>query len=171
VVNVIGTVVAAFGTLAAVGYSLWLTRRATKFRGKLWADVAHLLPGTSRFIRIHIVNTGDRVVKVTSVGWRFEPRRSKVLHWQKIDPDREVQQSPLPCVLSSGEDATWYVNTRGNQWFGDQMETLELRPKKVYVWAGFSDGNQHEVTISKGLLEEFQQGFDRSRIKPEQEVE
>jgi hypothetical protein len=166
VLNTIGTVVAAIATAAAVVISLYLATRGSKFRGKLFVNISLIfddnLVTDYRLIQIRLVNKGDRNVKVTGIGWRVKPWPDRSLLHQLISPVYMLTQAPLPSMLLPGEDATWYVDTHDGQWFVSTTRDWIKRPKQVFVFVAFSDGTVFESKVAKGILQLFQEGYDKS---------
>jgi hypothetical protein len=109
-INSFGNWLSAIGTLAAVWASLYLARSITKPKAKV--TVGHriaLQPGQPapypEFVLFSIVNTGERPLRVTQIGWR-------VGAWNKrfaIQQYEERSSSPLPVELSHGQEARWIV--------------------------------------------------------------
>ena len=109
----------ALATIAAVWVSLYLARKA--WRPRATVSVGHrlvLIPGVKappdEIVMFRIVNTGDRPIRVTQIGWRtglFRRRYAVQLY------DR-TQSSQLPIELSHGQEAHWAVplNARDEPW-------------------------------------------------------
>jgi hypothetical protein len=172
VLSVIGTIVAAIGTMLAVMLSMWLVLRSSRFRGQLKVSIAYPMgagfPPQMKLLQIQLVSTSDRIVKVTGVGWRVKPWGDKSLLYQFIDPIAGIPQSPIPCVLSPGEDVSWYVNLDEGQWFERVTAEWTKRPRQLFVYAGFADGSRFERAVSEGVLEAFQRGYDLSHFVSEE---
>jgi hypothetical protein len=72
----------ALGTFAAVAITLWLTISRSRPRVKVLAGHRVLTGGGSLgpdMLLIRIVNTGDRMARITSAGWRKGALRSIML--------------------------------------------------------------------------------------------
>jgi hypothetical protein len=100
----------ALATLAAVLVSLHLARRAGIPRATV--SVGHRLiitPGEKRkppeVIVFRIVNTGDRTIRVTNIGWRVGLHKRR--HALQLYDER--QSSPMPIELAHGQEAQWTV--------------------------------------------------------------
>lgn len=100
----------ALATLAAVLVSLHLARRAGRPRATV--SVGHRLiitPGDKRkppeVIVFSIVNTGDRTIRVTNIGWRVGLYKRR--HALQLYDER--QSSPMPIELAHGQEAQWTV--------------------------------------------------------------
>jgi hypothetical protein len=108
--------VSAFATLAAVLVSLHLARRSGRPRAKVSVSLRLIItPGSSgkipHVISFSIVNTGDRVIRVTSIGWQVGFWKKRYAY-QSHDPG---QSSEMPIELSHGQEASWSFPTD----FGD----------------------------------------------------
>ena len=109
----------AIGTLAAVIISLYLARRSGKPRASV--SVGHRLIIRSgdkgkppEVIIFRIVNTGDRTIRVTNIGWRIGLWKERYA----IQGYDETQSSPLPVELTHGQEASWTVplDSREEPW-------------------------------------------------------
>ena len=101
----------AIGTIAAVVVSLWLASRSIRPKAKV--SVGHRLviqPGAKgkypEIIVFSIVNTGDRPIRITGIGWKLG-----ALRWrrQALQIHDALQSSPMPVELAHGQEATWTV--------------------------------------------------------------
>lgn len=100
----------AIGTLAAVWTSLYLANRSTMQKARV--SVGHRLmiqPGMKgpipEFVVFSIVNTGERPMRVTHIGWKlglWEKRQAMQMFDDGIS-------SKLPVDLAHGQEASWYV--------------------------------------------------------------
>jgi hypothetical protein len=109
----------AIGTLAAVITSLYLAKYKSKPRAKLHTAIVSLIePGAGdnypEFLVIRIVNTGDRNIMVTQIGWRtglFKKRFAV----QMFD---HTNSSPIPIELLHGHEAQWFIPLDNKEaWF------------------------------------------------------
>jgi hypothetical protein len=126
--------VSALATLAAVLVSLHLARQAGKPRAAV--SVGHRLiitPGQKRqkppeVIVFRIVNTGDRPIRVTNIGWRVGLRRKRFA-LQLYD---EKQSSPMPVELAHGQEAQWTVplDIQPEPW----LESFSNKMLKPNLW-------------------------------------
>lgn len=123
----------AIGTLTAVIVSLHLARRSGKPRVSV--SVGHRLiitPGDNRkppeVIVFRIVNTGDRTIRVTNIGWRIGLRKTR----HAIQLHDANQSSPMPIELSHGQEASWMVplNDQVEPW----MQTFSNKMMKPNLW-------------------------------------
>jgi hypothetical protein len=116
VINVLGTWMSAFGSIAAAIVALYLANRSGAQRAK--ATVTTIIVFTPRselfanhkevehFLRFEIVNRGDRPVRIVSLGWRAGFFRKS----QCVQMIPEVAgNSSLPVNLEHGESARWLI--------------------------------------------------------------
>ncbi len=166
VLNILGTLLAALGTASAVIVSLCLARRSARFRGTLSVNIVAVIHPPidieARCIAIKLVNTSQRNVKVTGIGWRVIPWPDKSLLHQLIDPVDHLPQGTLPVVLMPGDDQTWYVDIQDGEWFMHVCDDWKRRPRNIYVWAALSDGTMFERKVGKGILRWFQDGWHKA---------
>lgn len=101
--------IAALGTVAAVWVSLHLANRISRLKARF--SVGHRLliqPGlnaTPEFVVFTIVNTGERTLRITQIGWKvglFKKRYAVQMY-------DEAQSSRLPVELAHGQEAQWFV--------------------------------------------------------------
>jgi hypothetical protein len=100
----------AIGTIAAVAVSLHLARKSGRPRATVSAGHRLVLvPGSKakpkEVLVFRVVNTGDRSIRVTSIGWRIGVRNTRQAI-QMFDP---MQSNPLPVELSHGQEASWVI--------------------------------------------------------------
>ena len=108
----------AVGTISAVAVSLYWASHANRPKAKLSAGVRLMVtPGSEEkppeLVAVKIVNTGDRPIRITGVGWShgFFKRRYCI----QLADDGSPFNSPLPVDLNHGQEAQWFVPTD----FGD----------------------------------------------------
>ena len=123
----------AIGTLVAVIVSLYLARRSGKPRASV--SVGHrivIMSGDKRkppeIIVFRIVNTGDRTIRVTNIGWRiglWKKRHALQLY-------DAAQSSPLPVDLAHGQEASWTVplDAREEPW----LQYFSKKMLKPNLW-------------------------------------
>lgn len=162
VLGVIGSILSGIATFMAVATSLYLIRRASTFRGKLTVGISYLLPSERKYLQIQLVNLSERTMKVTGIGWRIVPQKNGNLFHQVFDGDLYLKSSPLPILLSPGEDGIWYVYLEDDNWFSNSMQHQHARPKRVFLYCGFSDGSRFEVRVQDGISKKFVEGYERA---------
>jgi hypothetical protein len=154
----------AIGTIAAVIISLHLARQSGKLRATV--SVGHriiITPGEKRgsypeIIVFRLVNTGDRVIRVTQIGW-------KVGLWKKryaVQMCDQTQSSPMPVELSHGQEASWVIplDARDEPWieyFANGMLSPNKRLACATLKAQFhtSIGEVFEAKPEPGLRKKF----------------
>jgi hypothetical protein len=100
----------AIGTLTAVAVSLYLANRVSRPRVQVSAGYRIMIETGYKepypeFIVIRAVNTGDRTVRVTQIGWKVGLCKKRFAV-QMFDPS---VSSMLPIELSHGQEAKWYI--------------------------------------------------------------
>jgi hypothetical protein len=118
-INSFANWLSAIGTLAAVVVSLYLASRYARPQAKL--TVGHRIaiePGVKDFypeyIQFHVVNTGERPITITQIGWKVGLRKKRYA----VQMFETLASSPLPVELSHGQEAKWMVplNAREEHW-------------------------------------------------------
>lgn len=103
-------------------------------------------PGRDRALSITVVNTGRRPVKIVSAGFRTNQRREL----QSVPIDF-FGQTPLPKVLSEGEDVTIY--------HGYDQFVLEFGPSSsehaVSMFARDAEGKNYTEDLPDWLEEQI----------------
>lgn len=153
----------AIATLAAVLVSLHLARKAGRPRAKV--SVGHRIvvtPGESQkppeVVVFKLVNTGDRTIRVTNIGW-------KVGLWRKryaLQLHDEKQSSPMPVELSHGQEAQWTIplDVREEPWLeyfanGMLRPNLWLSCKTARAQFHTSVGEVFSVRPEPGLIKKL----------------
>lgn len=123
----------AIATTAAVIVSLYLARRAGKPRAAV--SVGHrvvITPGDKaeppEIISFRIVNTGDRSIRITSIGWQVGIWRKRYA----MQISDENMSSPMPIELAHGQEAHWSVplNARKEGW----LEYFAKKMLQPNIW-------------------------------------
>ena len=101
---------AAAGALAAAVVALYLANRSAKPTAQV--SVGHRIiigPGSKapypEFAVFRIVNTGDRPIRVTQLGWEVGLFRKRYA----VQMYDELQSTKLPVELTHGQEASWFV--------------------------------------------------------------
>lgn len=109
--NMIGTWVAGIATLSAVLVSLHLARRSERLRLKVTAGLRLIIAGdgspAEEHVEIRVVNLGDRVVTVNTVGWRVGKRKEARFC---IQPVSGTWTQDYPKQLAHGETGSFLVS-------------------------------------------------------------
>ena len=105
---------AALGTFAAAGVALYLANRAGKPSAQV--SVGHRIiigPGVSKpypeYAIFRIVNTGDRPITVSQIGWKHGLIRKRFA----VQTFEAGSSSSLPVELTHGQVASWMVPLSG----------------------------------------------------------
>jgi hypothetical protein len=148
----------AVATFIAVLVSLYLATRQSRVRLQIWAEHRVLLGGSEKEPRdnlsISVVNTGNRKVRITSIGWKIGLFRKKYLI--QI-PDHGPYSSPLPVDLEYSQEAHWLIPFEGEvDWLKNSAR--EFLPKTPWLSSRFirvqvftSVGKLFEAPIGKNL--------------------
>ena len=112
--------IAALATAASTVTAICIAKRSNTPRAKL--TVSFVMDGTLcaksknlQYVKFHIVNTGDRPLTITQLGWTAGPPFAKRVELHIFD---DSISSELPVSLSHGEQATWWlaVKTQDRNW-------------------------------------------------------
>lgn len=128
----------AVGSVAAAAVALYIANRAAKPTAQL--TVGHRItigPGSVKpypeYAVFRIVNTGDRPIRITQIGWsiRWPRRRAAVQMYQ------ENLSSRLPVDLSHGQEAAWYVPLTGHEepWLEYFAKGMLLPSYRLSLWS------------------------------------
>jgi hypothetical protein len=120
IINGLANWFAAFGSFAAAGVALYVANRSGKPKATLSVGTALLVQPGQRgphpeFVVFRIVNTGDRPIRITSIGWRVGVFR-KSYAMQMFD---DSMSAKLPIDLTHSQEAHWYVpiHARERGWY------------------------------------------------------
>lgn len=119
VIGALANWIAAIGTLAAVFLSLHLARSGATPKAKLTAAVTTVFElesvSQSDFVTIQLVNTGDREIRITGIGWQYGSKKRRRYFGQMFDRN---ESSPMPIKLAHGDLAFWrFPITSENNWY------------------------------------------------------
>ena len=159
----------AAGSFAAAAAALYIANRASKPTAT--ANVGHRItigPGSvapyPEFVVFRIVNTGDRPIRITNIGWKigvFTKRFAMQMHDVGMS-------SPLPIDLTHGQEASWYVPlaARDQPWLEYFSKGMLLPHYRSAIWsmrAQFysSVGFVFETRLEKGLREKLKEASER----------
>lgn len=106
----LATWVSAFASFLAVAVALWLASRQNRHRAKVTIKsvIVFNVPRTGdpeRYVQFNVVNTGDRPIKITQIGWASGVFRKTnvVQHFTR------EKSSSMSIELAHGQNATWLV--------------------------------------------------------------
>ncbi len=122
----------AAGTFAAAWVALHLANRAAKPRAAVRVGERLIIDATSTpphpsYLMFKIVNTGDRIIRVSQIGWSVGlwKKRHAI---QLYDP---ALSSPLPIELSHGQEASWLIPLNaGNEPWAQRFSQGMLLPRR-----------------------------------------
>lgn len=136
-INSFANWLAAAGSFAAALVALYLASRASKPSARV--TIGHRLvigPGIAEpypeFIVFNIVNTGDRPIRVSQIGWKAGLLRKRFAI-QRYDAKIS---SPLPVELSHGQEASWMVpfDAEGNPWPERFARDILTPHNRIALW-------------------------------------
>jgi hypothetical protein len=101
---------AALGSFAAAFVALYIANRATKPSARV--NVGHRIIFSTgdpkpypEYVVFRIVNTGDRPIQVSQIGWRAGLIKKRYA----VQLYESAQSSRLPVSLTHGQEASWMV--------------------------------------------------------------
>lgn len=107
------------------------------------------------YIQFHIVNTGERPIRVTGIGWQVGLWRKR----QAVQMFESLMSSPLPVDLAHGQEGKWLVplSARDEPWLtyfakGMLMPNYRLSCFSLRGQAFISTGRIFSVKPEGGLL-------------------
>ena len=128
----------AIGSFAAAVVALHIANRSARPTAKL--SVGHRIsigPGSVKpypeYAVFRVVNTGDRPIRVTQIGWSIRwPKRKAA-----IQMFEQTLSSPLPVDLSHGQEAAWYVplDAREQPWLEYFAKGMLMPYYRLSLWA------------------------------------
>jgi len=128
ILDVIGTWIAAIGTVGAVITSLWLASSNNKVKLKISANTSFLvIPGVSGYTEvclINIANIGTRPIKINNIGWYIGKGKKKIQLIQNINGSTT---GTIPKTLMEHEDISIdiaFVNNNVN-WIADMAQVAK----------------------------------------------
>ena len=158
--NAVGTWLAGTATLSAVLVSLHLARRSDRIRIKATAGIRQIIAGDGTppedHAQIGVVNHGERVVIINSVGCKVGTRRNARFC---IQPVSGKWTQDYPRQLAHGEQATFLVSFKATpNWpahfakdFVRDLSHENLKTLRALVHTSL--GQTIEVVPEHGLLE------------------
>lgn len=160
IINSFANWLSAIGTLVAVVVSLYLASRISRPRIKvsvghrIMIDAGYKAP-YPEFIVFRVVNTGDRTVRVTQIGWKVGLCKKRFAV-QLFDP---LLSSTLPVELSHGQEAQWFIPlaAREEPWLtffakGMLMPHYQISCFTLRAQVYLSLGNVFKVKPEKSLI-------------------
>lgn len=162
---------AAIGSFTAAGAALYIANRAARPNARV--SVGHrivVVPGSQKpypeFAVFRIVNTGDRPIRISQIGWRTGLFRKRFAV-QLYEP---IQSSSLPVELSHGQEASWMVplGAREEPWLDYFAKGMLSPHHRVALWtirAQFfsSVGYIFEAKPEESLMRPLREACERLR--------
>jgi hypothetical protein len=168
-INSFSNWIAAFGTVAAVGVSLWLALRPDRVKLKVAAKVVVITgtPNMRKFVGITATNFGRRAARVQSIGWTYRdaPNGEQKYLFQMTGPDG--MSSNLPIMLADGEQGGWYIPL--SSWLdnlpklnpSDWRHAVDTFRLQVFT----SIGQTFEVDIGEDMKSKMRAVFEKAEAK------
>ena len=128
----------AGGSFAAAAVALYIANRASKPTATV--NVGHRIsigPGSTapypEFVTFRIVNTGDRPIRITNIGWKIGVFRKR----HAVQLYDVGMSSPLPIDLTHGQEASWYVPlaARDEPWLEYFAKGMLLPHYRSAIWS------------------------------------
>ena len=140
--SVVGTWLAAIGTVSAAVTALWLARRADRVRLKIWVGHAVHTGSGDEYLRFAVTNVGERPVTVDALGWRATRWGRTKKEIGMLDPDRG--QIPFRIAHGESDDVMWGFAA----WLATMRRLFpaeELRTVRAFVHT--STGHKETIEI------------------------
>lgn len=128
------TVLSAIASFAAVWVALHLAKQVSI--PKVRFSVGHRViveqgrhPPFPEYVIFKVVNTGERTVRVSQIGWRVGLFKKRFA-MQTFDPS---YSSSLPVELSHGQEASYFIplQHRNEPWLDHFAETMLLPDSRI----------------------------------------
>tara|TARA_Y100001937_G_C7064294_1_gene305268 strand:- start:419 stop:979 length:561 start_codon:yes stop_codon:yes gene_type:complete len=171
--SVIGTWVSSIGTVGAVITSLWFSYNNQRVKLSVTAGhrkmVERGVDSHPDYCYIKVVNLGDRMVRITNLGWRAGRffRKREFLQLFSVPESDQV-----PKNLEHGEEATFLIpfRLRGDDdkdWIvsfpkGINTEKVD-RLSSLRVIVTTSVGQTTMVKAEKGLIDKLQESYKSNK--------
>jgi hypothetical protein len=170
-VAAIGQVAGAVATFAAVGVALWIARSERRTYIKVSACMRLCFVGDGSpfedMISILITNHGQRLVRISSVGWRtgwmrYGPKWLKFQYaFQKFDHPVSLMSSPVPPLdLGPGQEVSLHLSPDSFKKGGELRDTFfnrrfpfrrKVSPTKVCVVVSIVAAKAVVTRVERGL--------------------
>jgi hypothetical protein len=170
-INSFGSWLSAIGSIAAAGIALYLANRASNPSARV--TVRHrLVVGSGivepfpQFVVFTLVNTGDRPIRVSQIGWEVGMFR-KQYAMQLFDA---ILSSPLPIELTHGQEASWLVAlTYADQdpWADRFSKDFISKYQRLSLWTlrgifSTSVGHVFSAKPDKNILKLLREAYKKS---------
>ena len=159
--GVLGSWLAAIGTITATIVALWFSRRAERVRLKTTVDTSLRIGGGSQeeVILFAVTNIGERPVTITSIGWCVGKRRRKRHAFQSLGTS---SLRKCPAQIEHGETAQFVVSfaeipTWKQDFARDFLRNYSIKTLRALIHT--SVGHTEEVVPGKTLLRSLQEEY------------
>lgn len=162
--NALGTWVAGIGTISAVITSLWLARNVNEVKLKIKVSSRILIDPSitdhPKLCYIEIVNIGNKIAKITTIGWKIERGKEKKEFYQNTNGSRGEK---TPFTLDEGMDATIIIDFNGKaNWLttmAEHTKGFNIDDLKLIVVTNIKT---FEIKIDKNLAKAIKE--ERKRL-------
>lgn len=164
VLDVIGTWVAAIGTVGAVITSLWLSFNSNKEKLKINASV-RIMSDNKTLLRhllciINIVNIGIRQSKINAIGWEIGNGKDKKTFWQNT---QDSLSDYVPKTLHEGEEANILINCNGEvEWLTEMAKNTKGYKEEDLKVVVVTAIDTFKVKVDNSLITELKK--ERKRL-------
>lgn len=160
---------AALGSFAAAGVALRIANRVGRARAQV--TVGHrvmVVLGNKgprpEFVMFKIVNTGDRPIRITQIGWRTG-LFCKRFAIQRYEPS---ESSQLPVEIFHGQEAFWMIplHAREEPWLEYFAKDMLFPHHRTALWSTraqfFSSvGDIFEAKLEEGVTQKLKIACER----------
>lgn len=170
IINGLANWLSAFGSIAAACVALYLANKSGKPSAAVRVGHRIIIAGDGsgppypEYVVFNIVNTGDRPIRVSQIGWRiglFRKRYAVQLYDQH-------QSSRLPIELTHGQEASWFVPLQASEepwteYFAKGMLMPDHKTSLLTIRAQVftSVGHVFEVRPEKNLLDHLEKACQK----------
>ncbi|MGE4517392.1 MAG: hypothetical protein AB7D96_11085 [Arcobacteraceae bacterium] len=156
VLDVIGTWIAAIGTVGAVITSLWLSYNSSKAKLKIKVTSRDIISEHNTIedivCFIEIFNVGYRTVTISSLGWSITRGKEKKTFIQNT---KGSSVDKLPITLKEGEEANIVLSFYKNDWLHNMARNITgFKTDDLYVLVSTSQ-DIFKAKINKSLVDDI----------------
>ena len=158
IATVVGTWLAAIGTVGAVVVALWLARRGQRVLLKAHVGVRHIIgeDTSQECLAFKVINLSDRPVTIESIGWRAGTGKNRVHAIQVVS---QSQGDQMPKRIDHGEAALFLTYfSEHPTWISEFSEKVianhPLGTLRALIHT--SVGHTETVRPENGLLERLE---------------
>ncbi|KAB7881234.1 hypothetical protein [Poseidonibacter ostreae] len=164
IVDVVGTWIASIGTVGAVITSLWIANNSNKVKLNVSASARVLIDSTRNgnpsLCYISIVNIGNKIAKINSIGWKIKRGKNKQEFFQNTNGSIADK---VPLTLQEGDDATITIEFNGEaNWLESITKAIQGYSIKDLKLVVVTNTENFEVFIDESLVKEIMK--ERKRL-------